>query len=111
MCTTLPYAHAEVSKHPADHPHRTIRTQEKSLMSTTTTATTETATVGRRFDVVGMTCSHCERAIEAEVAAIDGVCSVTADAASGTVLIESSKVLDVAAVAAAVDEAGYELVR
>jgi copper chaperone CopZ len=75
----------------------------------TTTATNETATVGRRFDVVGMTCAHCERAIEAEVGAIAGVCSVTADAASGTVRIESTQVLDVAAVAAAVDEAGYEL--
>jgi len=77
----------------------------------TTTATLETATVGRRFDVNGMTCSHCEHAIETEVAAIAGVCSVTADAASGTVMVESTEELDVADVAAAVDEAGYELAR
>ena len=77
----------------------------------TTTSTTETATVGRRFDVVGMTCSHCEHAIQSEVGAIAGVCSVTADAPSGTVSIESSHVLEVADVAAAVDEAGYELAR
>ena len=77
----------------------------------TLTSTTETATVGRRFHVVGMTCSHCERAIETEVGAIAGVCTVTADAASGTVTVESTHVLDVDDVAAAVDEAGYELAR
>lgn len=33
----------------------------------------EIATVGRRFNVVGMTCSHCEHAIETEVGAIAGV--------------------------------------
>ena len=77
----------------------------------TMTFTTEIATVGRRFEVVGMTCSHCEHAIETEVGAIPGVCMVTADAASGTVTVESTQVLEVAAVAAAVDEAGYELAR
>ena len=75
------------------------------------TATNELATVGRRFHVAGMTCSHCEHAIETEIGAIAGVCSVTADAASGTVIVESTHVLDVADVAAAVDEAGYELAR
>ena len=77
----------------------------------TTTGINEIATMGRRFNVVGMTCSHCERAIETEVAAIAGVCNVTADATSGTVIVESAVELDVAAVAAAVDEAGYELAR
>ena len=77
----------------------------------TTTFTNESATVGRRFQVVGMTCSHCERAIESEVSAIAGVCSVTADAAAGTVIVESTHELDVTDVAAAVDEAGYELAR
>jgi copper chaperone CopZ len=72
---------------------------------------TLTATVGRRFHVVGMSCSHCEHAIETEVAAIDGVCAVTADATAGTVTIESTVELSVDDVAAAVDEAGYELAR
>jgi copper chaperone len=75
------------------------------------TATSATATVGRRFHVVGMTCSHCERAIETEVGSLDGVCNVTADAASGTAIVESTHVLDVAAVAGAVSDAGYELAR
>ena len=38
-----------------------------------------------------MTCSHCEHAIETEVGAIAGVCKVTADAASGTVTVESTR--------------------
>ena len=71
----------------------------------------EIATVGRRFNVVGMNCSHCEHAIETEVGAIPGVSVVAADAVSGTVTVESAQVLVVAGVAAAVDEAGYELAR
>jgi copper chaperone CopZ len=63
------------------------------------------------YTVIGMTCSHCEHAIENEVAALPGVCTVTADAAAGTVIVESTHMLDVADVAAAVDEAGYELAR
>ncbi len=77
----------------------------------TMTTTTEPAAVGRRFNVVGMTCSHCEHAIETEIGNLPGVCVVTADAAAGTVIVESTHELDVAAVAAAVDEAGYELAR
>ena len=75
------------------------------------TTTTETPTVGHRFHVTGMTCSHCEHAIETEVGALRGVCRVVADAATGTVTVESTQELDVADVAAAVHEAGYELVR
>jgi copper chaperone CopZ len=76
---------------------------------TTSTAPDSSAAICQRFDVLGMTCSHCERAIETEVGAIAGVRSVTADATSGTVVIESVQVLEAADVAAAVDEAGYEL--
>ena len=59
--------------------------------------------------VVGMTCSHCEQAVAGEIRKITGVTSATADAATGTVTIEASVPLDPTAVAAAVDEAGYEL--
>lgn len=75
------------------------------------TTTTDTATVGRRFAVIGMTCSHCERAVETEIGNLAGVCLVTADASAGTVIVESTEELDVDLVRAAVDEAGYELVR
>lgn len=78
-------------------------------MSTTTTSTV--ATVGRRFNVTGMTCSHCELAVEAEVGTIAGVCRVVADASAGSLIVESTHELDVTVVAAAVTEAGYELVR
>ena len=98
-----PYADSEVNPAHDTNPDRTT--------PMTMTFTTEIATVGRRFDVVGMTCSHCEHAIETEVGAIPGVCMVTADAASGTVTVERTQVLEVADVAAAVDEAGYELAR
>ena len=77
----------------------------------TITATPHIAMVGRRFTVAGMTCSHCENAIVAEVAALPGVTKVVANATTGTVTVESTVELDPVAVAAAVDEAGYELVR
>lgn len=67
-------------------------------MSTTTTIT-----------VTGMTCDHCVRAVRDEVSAIQGVTNVEVDLASGQVTIEAATELDPAAVAAAVDEAGYEV--
>lgn len=67
-------------------------------MSTTTTIT-----------VTGMTCDHCVRAVRDEVSAIAGVTRVEVDLASGQVTIEAAEAIDPAAVAAAVDEAGYAL--
>jgi copper chaperone CopZ len=67
--------------------------------------------VCQRFTVIGMTCSHCEHAIATEVARLAEVVTAVADAAAGTVTIEAIRELAVADVAAAVDDAGYELVR
>ena len=61
------------------------------------------------FSVTGMTCDHCVRAVHDEVAAIPGVDAVRVDLASGQVTVEADPAVDRAAVAAAVDEAGYEL--
>ena len=61
------------------------------------------------FRVVGMTCSHCEHAVAEEIGKIPGVTGANADAATGTVTVEATDPLDRADVAAAVDEAGYEL--
>ena len=72
--------------------------------------TTLLATVGQKFTVAGMTCSHCEMAVTAELSKLDGVTRVAADAASGTVITESVETLPLDAVAAAIDEAGYRLV-
>jgi len=69
------------------------------------------AVVCQRFAVIGMTCSHCEHAIAAQIGRLAGVTTAVADAAAGTVTIEANRELDVAEVSAAVDEAGYELAR
>jgi copper chaperone len=62
------------------------------------------------YTVTGMTCSHCVDAVTEEVAKISGVTDVQVDLASGAVTIASASGVDQEAVAAAVDEAGYELV-
>ncbi|MFJ8196556.1 heavy-metal-associated domain-containing protein [Streptomyces sp. NPDC096152] len=62
------------------------------------------------YQVSGMTCGHCEGAVSEEISALDGVSAVKAVAATGEVTVTSAAPLDEAAVRAAVDEAGYELV-
>ncbi|MFF8370836.1 heavy-metal-associated domain-containing protein [Streptomyces lydicus] len=61
------------------------------------------------YKVTGMTCGHCEGAVSSEIGEIAGVSSVQAVAATGLVTVTSKAPLDVEAVRAAVDEAGYEL--
>lgn len=71
-------------------------------MSTTTT----------RLAVSGMTCQHCVAAVTAELTALPGVTGVDVDLHEGgvsAVTVTSQAPLDPGAVAAAVDEAGYEL--
>ncbi len=63
------------------------------------------------FQVNGMTCAHCQRAVTEEIAAISGVESVTVDLPSGTVTVTANRPVDRADIGAAVDEAGYALVR
>ncbi|MDQ5974324.1 MAG: hypothetical protein QG661_1533 [Actinomycetota bacterium] len=65
------------------------------------------------FRVSGMTCDHCVAAVTAELAALPGVAGVRIDLVPGDVsevTVDSAQPLDSAAVRAAVDEAGYELV-
>jgi copper chaperone CopZ len=61
------------------------------------------------YQVVGMTCGHCEQAVAGEISKIPGVTGATADASTGIVTVEATEPPDRADVAAAVDEAGYEL--
>ncbi|WP_433825737.1 heavy-metal-associated domain-containing protein [Actinoplanes sp. CA-015351] len=61
------------------------------------------------YSVTGMTCAHCVSSVSSEVSQLAGVTDVQVDLATGTVSITSAEPLDRAAVAAAVDEAGYEL--
>ncbi len=62
------------------------------------------------YRVEGMSCDHCVHAVRTEVGALDGVTEVQVDLATGEVVVTSAASLDEAAVRAAVDEAGYELV-
>ncbi len=61
------------------------------------------------YNVSGMTCEHCVRSVTEELAKLPGVGAVDVELASGRVTVESEQPLDDEAVAAAVDEAGYEV--
>jgi copper chaperone CopZ len=61
------------------------------------------------FSVTGMTCEHCRRAVAAEIAAVDGVETVTVDLAGGLVTVTADRPVDRADIAAAIDEAGYSV--
>lgn len=64
----------------------------------------------KTYTVTGMTCGHCVNAVSTEVGQLPGVTGVQVDLAGGTVTVTSEQPLDDAAVRAAVDEAGYELI-
>ena len=61
------------------------------------------------YSVPGMSCAHCQRAIEDEVSQVHGVDAVAVDLDTKTVTV-SGEPLDAAAIVAAIDEAGYEVV-
>ncbi len=62
------------------------------------------------YTVSGMTCGHCVNSVSSELGKLPGVNNVQVDLATGTVTIDSQEPVDQAAVAAAVDEAGYQVV-
>jgi copper ion binding protein len=70
---------------------------------------TSAAPTRHTYNVVGMTCGHCVQAVTKELTRIDGVTHVDVDLESGTAVVDSTSPLDRDVVAAAVDEAGYEL--
>jgi len=64
------------------------------------------------YKVSGMTCGHCVHAVTSELQSLEGVESIEIDLVPGglsPVRVTSVGSLDKAAVAAAVDEAGYGL--
>ncbi|WP_328767418.1 heavy-metal-associated domain-containing protein [Streptomyces sp. NBC_00286] len=61
------------------------------------------------YEVKGMTCDHCVKAVSSEVGALDGVTGVEVDLKTGHVTVSSGERLSYDAVAEAVDEAGYDL--
>ena len=77
-------------------------TQENDVELTTST-----------LEVSGMTCGHCVKSVTEELGRVDGVKNVEVALVAGgvsRVLVSSAGALDPDAVAAAIDEAGYELV-
>jgi copper chaperone len=61
------------------------------------------------FQVTGMSCEHCVDAVTAEVSQLAGVTAVDVDLAAGSVTVTSAQPLSADAMAAAIDEAGYQL--
>lgn len=61
------------------------------------------------WHVTGMTCGHCVASVTEEIGEIAGVESVDVVLDSGEVTVTSAEPLTREAVAAAVDEAGYQL--
>lgn len=72
------------------------------------------------YTVTGMTCAHCENAVREEVSALPGVAVAEVSAREGTLVVEVPEATEPtsatdarldAAVAAAVEEAGYRASR
>ncbi|MEV6868849.1 cation transporter [Streptosporangium subroseum] len=62
------------------------------------------------YTVKGMTCGHCVSSVTEEVTEVPGVTGVNVDLATGLVTVDSDGPIDNAAITAAVEEAGYEVV-
>ena len=60
------------------------------------------------YSVPGMTCDHCRQAVSTELAAVPGVQEVDVDLKTKLVTVRG-KGLDDAALRAAIEEAGYEV--
>lgn len=61
----------------------------------------------QQFQVQGMTCGHCARAVTQAVQTLDPAAEVKIDLASGRVEVQSEQ--DRAALAAAITEEGYQV--
>ena len=61
--------------------------------------------MNQTFDVKGMTCSHCERAVTQAVKSVDPAAEIKIDLASGKVEVQSAQPR--AAIAKAIAEEGY----
>jgi copper chaperone len=69
--------------------------------------------VNTTYQVTGMTCGHCVSSVTEELERVGGVTAVDVQLVKGgssRVTVSSASALDDSAVAAAIDEAGYQLV-
>jgi copper chaperone len=62
------------------------------------------------YTVSGMTCGHCVQAVTSEVTSLPRVTAVAVDLPTGAVTVTSDVAIDIDALRAAIDEAGYALV-
>jgi copper chaperone len=62
-----------------------------------------------QIEVGGMTCGHCNRALEGAIGALAGAHDVSADYETGRVTASFSVEPDPAAIRAAVEEEGYDV--
>ncbi len=60
------------------------------------------------LEVPGMSCAHCEAAVKSEVGKVAGVGGVDVDLTTKRVTVSGDD-LDLQAITAAIDEAGYEV--
>ena len=63
------------------------------------------------YQVTGMTCGHCEMSVREEVGEIPGVQDIQVSAQTGKLNVTAEGEIDDAKVLAAVEEAGYSVVR
>ncbi len=61
------------------------------------------------FEVHGMTCGHCEKAVTQAIHHLDAQATVQIDRAHNQVSVSSEQTIDVPAIAAAIREEGYEV--
>lgn len=59
--------------------------------------------------VIGMHCNHCTSSVEQGLGQIPGVTSVVANLESGDVTVEQDGTVEVATLAEAIDEIGFEV--
>lgn len=62
------------------------------------------------YTVQGMTCAHCVASVTEEVGQVPGVAGLEVDLPTGLLSLTGDGPIDPAAVRAAVEEAGYQLV-
>ena len=62
------------------------------------------------IEVGGMSCDHCNRALEGAIGSLDGATGVSADYATGRVTASFPQEPDPAAIRAAIEEEGYDFV-
>lgn len=63
-----------------------------------------------QITVTGMTCQHCVMSVTEEISEIDGVSAVDVELESGAVTVLSNREISTDEIAAAVTEAGFQLV-